>query len=84
MHDPVCGHNCVTGARTLLAEFPERFAPIASKRKRTSTPSRDRRRCRVSPLEEDDGDGEYGVEGREYTHRDITPDKPYLFFFQGP
>ncbi|MDV2481136.1 hypothetical protein F8E02_03745 [Methanoculleus sp. Wushi-C6] len=27
MHCPVCGHDCVTDARTLLAELPERFAP---------------------------------------------------------
>ena len=27
MHCPVCGHDCVTDARTILAELPGRFAP---------------------------------------------------------
>lgn len=27
MHCPVCGHDCVTDARTLFAELPGRFAP---------------------------------------------------------
>ncbi|MDN5340051.1 MAG: hypothetical protein PWQ30_1160 [Euryarchaeota archaeon] len=27
MHCPVCGHDCVTDARTLIAELPGRFAP---------------------------------------------------------
>ena len=27
MHCPVCGHDCVTGARELLLTLPERFAP---------------------------------------------------------
>lgn len=27
MHCPVCGHDCVTDARELLAALPERFAP---------------------------------------------------------
>jgi len=27
MHCPVCGHDCVTDARTLLAGLPERFSP---------------------------------------------------------
>ena len=27
MHCPVCGHDCVTDARTVLAELPGRFAP---------------------------------------------------------